>query len=422
VTTVAVIAAIVLGAWLLIEGALYLLVRALRPGFQWLIRPADAAPAIDPELVRQHMQRSFDPELGWVRPPDSMGADKGDGVSVPYRIDSRGCRFNPGFDGKPSEVAVFGDSFAFCRLVPDGETWPHYLSAALGTNVRNFGMGNYGVDQALLRFERELPRLDSRIVVMNIVHESVARVHSYWKHYFEYGNVLAFKPRFELKEGRLVHHAPAMRTAEDFANYRAQLGRIQGLDRFYRAKFSRDLLAFPYLPKLIRRWNRHVPILFHLAIGALTGRRAAGRRKAIGVIAKENGRVTAAMFADAEARALLTEVLRRFAERCTAAGRIPLLVVLPQPVDAEWRATGRDASRAYFAELAGILPVLDLTDTVLRWPSWRALFVGGPDGLGPHFTAEGNKAVADAVARRIAELRTAPANAGAPPGLRVQHV
>ena len=28
--------------------------------------------------------------------------------------------------------------------------------------------------------------------------ETILRVHSFWKHYLEYGNTLAFKPRFEI--------------------------------------------------------------------------------------------------------------------------------------------------------------------------------------------------------------------------------
>lgn len=397
---------VALSVWILIEAALHALVSKLRPSFQWLIGPKDVAPEIGTEIVRQYMERSFDSELGWLRKPGSTGTDQGDCGTIHFRIDDAGCRANPNFERGPSDVAVFGDSYAFCRLVRDDETWPHFLSVGLKTNVRNFGVGNYGIDQALLRLERELPRLDSKVIVMGIVHETIARAHSYWKHYFEYGNVLAFKPRFALSEGKLIHHRPAMQTPADFASYRQKLDRIQALDRFYLDKFRRDLLKFPYLPRLIARWRRHAPILWHLACGRLSNRHENGRRKALEVVARENGRVTAALFSDPGAKALLTEVLRRFADSCMKWDRLPLLIVLPQPVDVEWRSTGRDDSRSYFAELEGILPVIDFTDRIMNWPNWRSLYVGGPQGLGPHFNATGNQLIATVVAEHIERLKS----------------
>ncbi len=41
-------------------------------------------------------------------------------------------------------------SFVFSRQVEDDETWQHFLSRLSHSNVLNFGVGNYGFDQALL--------------------------------------------------------------------------------------------------------------------------------------------------------------------------------------------------------------------------------------------------------------------------------
>lgn len=403
-TTTLIILAGLVAVWLLAELGLHSLVAALKPSFQWLIVPRDLAPPIPADLVEQYMERSFDPELGWLRRPGSIGSDRGDDGVTQFHIDANGCRRNPGYEESSSQVAVFGDSYAFCRLAADDETWPHFLSETLGTNVRNFGVGNYGIDQALLRLERELPSLDGRLVIMCIVHESIARAHSFWKHYFEYGNVLAFKPRFVLDKGQLVGYPPPMQSRADFASYRDRLSEIQKLDRFYRTKFVPDLLRFPYVLRIIARWRRHAPILWHLVQGTVLGRGESGRRSAIRVVAEENRRATAKLFADPEACELLTEILKRFARDCLEAGRTPLLLVLPQPVDVEWRASGRDRSEQYFIEIGKHLPTLDLTNFVLRYPNWRSLYVGGHLGLGPHFNAAGNRIVAEAVAGRLTEL------------------
>lgn len=391
-----------LGVWMAIEGLLHLSAALLRPSFQWLIGSRDVTPAIDPTLVRQYVERSFDPELGWARAPGTTGCDVTPDGPAHFRIDHEGCRANPGFEGAPSNIAAFGDSFTFCRLVGDQATWPHLLSTILKTNVRNFGVGNYGIDQAVLRFERELPHLDSNIIIMGIVPETIARIHSYWKHYFEYGNVLAFKPRFTLAAGRLVHHASAMQKAEDFATYTDKLPRIQALDPFYDRKFRRDLFRFPYLFALVARWRRHAPILFHLIAGQIFGHRESRRRKAFAIVMKENARATAVLYRNENATALLRAIVTRFAERCAKDGRTPLLAVLPQLVDLDRRDRGHDDYRQFFADLDALAPVVDFTDLFHRHPHRRSLYIEGP--LGPHFSAAGNRLVAETLAARIVEL------------------
>lgn len=388
------------------ELALALGVRALRKEFQWLIVPADEAPEIPPEVIDSYARQSFDPELGWVRQPSSAGRDVTEGGPVTFHIDEQGRRCNPGFAGRPSDVAVFGDSYAFCRLTADDQTFPHRLSSLLDTNVLNFGVGNYGLDQALLRLERELPGLGGRFVVMAVVPETMARIHSSWKHYFEYGNTLAFKPRFVLEGERLVHVPSAVRRAADLASYRRELERIRALDPFYRSKFRRDVFRAPHLWHLARRLPRHGPILLHLLRGRLTGDRAAARRRAFAVIMKENTRAAARLYVRPECRALLRAQVERFAAACRRARRTPLLVVLPQPIDLEWIERHGDYYGPFWASLGESCPILDLTRRFLDHPRRADLYVGG--ALGPHVSAEGNRMIAEIVARWIADARPDP--------------
>jgi hypothetical protein len=383
-----------------LELALAATVRALRKDFPWLIVPADEVPELSSELIDGYARQSFDPELGWVRRPNTSGRDVTDTGPVTFQIDDRGCRHNPGFAGQPSTIAVFGDSYAFCRLTADDETFPHRLSELLATNVQNFGVGNYGLDQAVLRLERELPELHGRVVVMAVVPETMARVHSYWKHYFEYGNTLAFKPRFVLEGERLVHIPSAVQRAADLRHYRRDLARIRALDPFYRGKFRRDVFRFPHLWHLLRRGGRHGPILLHLLRGRLTRDREAARRRAFAVIMKENIRATADLYARPECRGLLRALVERFAEGCRRAQVTPVLVVIPQPIDLAWIARRGDYYGAFWASLGETCPVLDLTRAFLAHPRRTDLYVGG--ALGPHVSAEGNRLIAEFLATWIA--------------------
>lgn len=374
-----------------LELGLAVLVRRLRRGFPWLLSRADLAPEIPAALVERH--RSFDPELGWCRRPGERGTELTDRGETRYEVDARGRRRNPGFGDRPARVACFGDSYVFCRLVNDDETWPHLLSRMLDANAANYGVGNYGLDQALLRLERELPGLEADVVVMGVVPETIARVHSYWKHYFEYGNVLAFKPRFTLESGTLVAHPPAVTSPDEYQTYRARLPHITELDPFYRSKFRRDLLVFPHLPRLLLRGRRHLPVLAHLVRGRT--------QAAFGEVLRDNARWTARLYADREACGLLEALVERFAAVCRAAGKHPVLLVVPQPADLD--RDGGAAHRHLTARLASRLPVVDVTD---RFRQESGLFVHGK--LGPHCGPRGNAVIASElrpVVRPLLEVR-----------------
>jgi hypothetical protein len=388
------------------ELSLWAMIRAWRPRFQWLTTRADEAPQIDDQLIENHRARGFDPELGWVRKPGDSGIDQTIDGPKSYAINQLGCRQNPGFEGTRSQVAVFGDSYAFCRLVSDQETWPHLLSQRLNTNVHNYGVGNYGLDQALLRFERELPDLEARIIVMAVVPETIVRIHSYWKHYFEYGNILAFKPRFTLDDGDLCLHDSVIRDPADYKNYAARLAEIQRLDPFYQSKFLRDLLVFPVLPRVLTRASRHGKILWHLATGSACRQWDRAWRKAFGVVLQENARYTSRLYQDPEACALFKAIIQRFILRCEGASRFGVLVIIPQPMDLERQLAGGREYRDFFRQLGDRLPVVDLTEATTKTSDWQSLFIDGR--LGPHLSANGNRLVADVLAPQIERFLTMP--------------
>jgi hypothetical protein len=384
------------------------LVHGHRRRFPWLITKADCHPLLDPELVAAHAARSYDPELGWCRRPGETATEITETGPTRYSVDAAGRRTNPGFeDQRSAPIACFGDSFTFCRLVDDDHTWPHHLSRLTGVNVANYGVGNYGLDQALLRLERELPGLDADLVVMGVVPETIARIHSMWKHYFEYGNALAFKPRFQLTPDGLVLHPSVIVCPQDFGNYSLHLPHVQSLDPFYQRKFRRDLLAFPYLPRLLWRGRRHLPILFHLSLGALRGRRDHGFRKAFAVVTRENRRLASRLYQEAGARALLTALIERFADTCTAAGKQAALVILPQPGDLTQVPAVHEN---FFAALAPILPVIDLTADFRDHPDPAGLYAYGK--LGPHPSDHGNRLIAEVLAQRLPAVYSAGAAHG----------
>ena len=256
---------IALSGWLCVELILFLLFKWLRSDFQWLIMGADKTPVLNKKALEKFLKKGMDSELGWVRKPYTSGLEKGrDGKKTQFTINKYGARSNPGYDNRESRISLFGDSYAFGRQVDNNQTWAHLVSKELDENILNFGVGNYGLDQALLRLEREQKKRDSDLYIILVVPETICRVQSVWKHYSEYGNTFAFKPRFKLKKGKLVLFPNIINQKKKYRNYVDYLDDIKGHDYFFKSKFLKDILTFPYLYSFSRSIKRNAPLILSL--------------------------------------------------------------------------------------------------------------------------------------------------------------
>ena len=379
------------------------LVRRLRAGFQWLITERDEAPPLSEHGLQKFIREGYDPELGWVRKPNTSGVEQGRQGAIVWRIDAFGARHDPYLEGTPARIVAVGDSFTFARQVPDAAAWPAVLSRRLGVRVANFGVGNYGVDQAILRYEREGRVPGARVALLGVVPETIVRIHSAWKHYSEYGNTFAFKPRFRLVEGQLELCPNVITQPEQFARYTEFLPELQARDLFYRSKFCRDMIRPPYLWRwLASARNRRLVALL----------RARERRRAHGMcdasceaapfrsVLERNLRLAAAMYDRAECCALFAALVQRFARLVRAAGAEPVLIMFPQPLD--WECFG--AAQPYRPLLARLQVTLRVLDAAALFLEQEPRRLGVDDQHGGHYSVEGNEAVARFIAHHVAPL------------------
>jgi len=165
----------------------------------WLERRLDAL-----EAGRAGELARFDPQLGWTLRADALlpGART--------RTNSRGWRGAREYaDAAPpgvTRIVCAGDSFTFCQEVGDEDAWPHLLEERLGEDaeVVNLGVGGYGTDQALLRFEREYPRAPVDVVLAGLLLENVGRnVNRYRPRWYPRAASAVGKPRFVERDGEL---------------------------------------------------------------------------------------------------------------------------------------------------------------------------------------------------------------------------
>ncbi len=394
----------IVGLLAVTEIVLAVTVNRLRKDFQWLITKKDLLPEFNDELTTKYFKSLHDPVLGWLRRPGSAGEDDTVHGKTSYSIDALGRRADSLTGEKVGRVWVFGDSFAFSRMVGDAETWPHYLGDCLGEPVDNFGVGNFGLDQATLRLERELAASERApdVVVMNIVPDTMARVHSHWKHYYEYGNILAFKPIYKLDGGKLTFHPMPIPDQAHLKNLATVLPSIQEKDIFFEAKFLKDILRFPYTFSFFRRFRRNALIVGYLILSKTIGDASQKwRMRAVNVILAENAKLNRKLYRNDERLNLLQAIVVRFRDVCHAAGATPVLMISPQPADLH-RGAGKPVYyKDFFEGAKNLLPVIDLTDMVERWDAGGEAYVYGP--MGPHFTPETNRKVAELLAPTVLE-------------------
>ena len=218
-------------------------------------------PEVDRDLLGKFS--SFDSELGWC-PQAGVTKQKDTGDHLPgeevehvvtYSMDeygSRACVKDRDPDAEFT-VSTYGDSYCFCREVDDDETFQNYLAERLDTHVANYGAGNYGLDQALLRLKRQYDDDPSDYVVMTVTASSIGRILSVWKHYQEFGNVLAVKPRYTLEDGELELVENPVDEKEDLLDLPSYATFFHEYDYHYEHWFKPHHPSFPYVTDFFGR-------------------------------------------------------------------------------------------------------------------------------------------------------------------------
>lgn len=386
------------------EVILYMIVRACKTAFPWLITRSDELPAFDEKALVKFIENSFDPELGWVRRPNTTGTERGRNGEIQFHIDAIGSRSHSRSHLDP-KVASFGDSYTFCRQVVDDETWQAILSKENNLGVLNYGVGNYGVDQGLLRYEMTtLPR-SVRVVVMGFVPETICRIQSYWKHYLEFGNTFAFKPRFTLgKSGRLELKKNLIRSFRDFQQLESILPDIREHDAFYESKFRRLQFRFPYIISLSRNPLRHTKVIVAVVVRAFLRifriKSQAIDNLPFSVVMKENIKHAHVLYQDKNSTDLLQAILLRFREIAHSRNQTPIVVLIPQLLDLKLIKNSQFPPYAeFFHNLKSELNVVDLTEIFLKHEPFETLYVN--DQYGGHLSYYGNSLVSSELSKLL---------------------
>lgn len=249
---------------ILIEILFFIFTFYIRSKNQWFITTKDKKPLFEKNTIEKILLKSYDPLLGWDRKANTSGFDKSEKRIAKWNINKNGARDNLEYNDKESFISLFGDSFTFAREVDDNETWGYKLSESTQSNVENFGVGNFGFDQALIKLTNklELKIISPKIVIICVVPDTISRVLSVWKHYYEYGNIFGFKPRYILENGKITLINNYINSQDKFYKIDKYIEKIQKYDFFYENKFQKEIVGFPYSINFLKNFKRNFCLVY----------------------------------------------------------------------------------------------------------------------------------------------------------------
>ena len=400
----------IMGIFGIIEIFLFLWASYVRQKFQWLITSKDEKPKLTYNALKKFIPEGFDSVLGWIRKPNTTREEKGRYGVTKWSINEKGARNNPGFEETSHNISCYGDSFTFCRQVNDNETWEYFLSELEKTNVLNFGVGNYGVDQSLLRLKREFIKNKTKFVILAVVPDTISRILSSWKHYYEYGNTFAFKPRFIVKNDKLELIRNEIDNESKFQNYEKYLEKIRKYDFFYNNKFKKELIKFPFIYNVFKNFQRNISIMSWITYIELLkkiGKNTSNKDwNPMQIIMDINLKWRVKLYDDDEAKKLLKKILEEYVKYAKENKFIPIFVFLPQKDDINFIKKNFDFYQKFEDEISVIkdLHVIPVTKHLMQEKEINEFYSDGNE-YGGHLSKRGNKKVAVIIHQFLTKIK-----------------
>ncbi len=172
---------------------------------QWMIFKKPLYPYMLPvqsleKDIKQYNETSYimmDSLLGWTIRPNAAGS-RG-------QSNSKGLRGEEINENATVTIALFGDSFVHGDDVFYNETWASFLREKIpNSEVLNFGVGGYGLDQSYLRWKNEGQYYYPDIVLIGFQPENCLRnLNIIRDFYFRHNGIPFSKPRFIVNNSNL---------------------------------------------------------------------------------------------------------------------------------------------------------------------------------------------------------------------------
>ena len=388
-----------------LEFFVFLLFHLLKKKFQWLINSDDINPKFNKKNLDNFLKKNYDEITGWDRKPNSKGFEISNKRTY-FTINKLGFRGKKIF--KKNKYNVFGDSFAFSRYVNDNETWEHNLAKKYKKNVLNFGVGNFGLDQAFLKYLKIKKKLNKKPVIFCVVPETIARVFSYWKHYREFKNIFGFKPLLNFKKKKIeIIKVPKIKIRNISKNtYKFKnsfLEQLKKKDVFYELKFKKNIFYFPYIFCFLRNIKLNSNIFYNLILNLIFKVIKKNYKNefyiaAYAAILKNNIKESHSYYEKKDFRKKFKDLLNYINVFFKKENIEYKILIVPQYFDLKL-SNSRKKYTKFYKQINNV-NVIDLTEDILKFNDWQKYYF--IDKYGGHLNKSGNKKLSEIIHKRLA--------------------
>ena len=298
------------------------------------------------------------------------------------------------YSQRKKNVLAFGDSYTFCRQVKDNQTWEEIISKKKRTFVANYGVGNYGLDQAFLKFELSKKSKENKIIIFGFVPETICRIQSCWKNYLEFGNINGFKPSVQLRNNSLQFRKNFLKKKINYSQLNRLIDKIKIKDRFYKDKFIKYNFSFPYVFSFFKNTFFNFEIFSKILFS--NNKNSVIEEKIFPIVMKYNIKFSHKLYKEDYSSKLLYELIVHISKISQERKMNCYFVIFPQLYDLKLET--RVNYQSFFKKFKS-QKIIDLTSNFLKQKNISSLYIN--DKYGGHLSYKGNKFVAKELIKEI---------------------
>ena len=373
------------------ELLIFFFIKRYKKNFKWLLTNDDEYPNFDKKKFQLFKKYSFDEKLGWKQKLLGSGLNN---INKKKYSRTLGNHRILSDKTKKKLISSFGDSYVYCNHSEDEFTWQEQISKKSKYNILNYGVANYGFDQALLKYKNTKLSEKTKIIIIGFVPETIIRIQTRWKHFIEFGNIHGFKPNFFIKNDKLfLKHNPITKKTS-IKKLNSIIKNLKEEEIFYKKKFLKYKFSFPYTFSFIKNLYENSKIFSYLllkdifSIFDLNKKNLSIDESLFSLILRRNVRESHKLFNDQNSTNLLLKLILEFKKIALKRGHKPVLIVFPQPTDLKLKSFKNVKN---FINLhKKDIDIIDLSNFINRKKINKYYL---KDKYGGHFSVEGNKRI-----------------------------
>ncbi len=374
-----------------IEFTLVITINHLQSKIPWIITEKDEYPIFEEKKVQNFFEKTFDTNLGWNWKPNTVHKEKIFSKINKIYFGKFGERKSKKLKNKKKRYhfASFGDSFVFCRYVKNNETWQEQITRPSSYQGLNLGVGNYGLDQIYLKYlNTKLPK-NIKTIFIGFVPETLSRCLCSWKHYHEFNNIYAFKPKFINYKNNLKLVSNPIKDTKSFIDIRKIINILKKNEFFYKEKFIKYKLSFPYFFSLLSNPKFNLKLFIYSIFKILS----LNNNKIYEFVIKANCINNDIYFGQKKHNILIEKLMTKINQKSKKRGQKIVFLIFPQKHDLSLK---RKNYHKFFMNNKNKFNFIDFTETFEKNMSKIYL----PDKYGGHLTPYGNKLVAETILKK----------------------